>query len=241
MPFLVLQFNQRIVKRFPLSPERRMRVGRGEDNDIPIDDSAVSSTHATIEPEGGHYYITDFNSRNGTFVNRELVISRRLSHGDTISIGNHHLIFAYARSEPRPAEPKEPPEGATMCIDTPDHRAQLARSVAEIAEREKRSEMQAILTDMCGDVQPIPIEKPVFTIGKSPESDLCAKGWFVGGTAARIIRRGDRFYLEPAEGKPPRINSRPVRNETALKEFDVIEIGAAAWQFHYRKAEEGQA
>src|SRR6056297_3552823 len=104
MPYLVLKSGQQKLKTFRLEPSRKIRIGRSKNNDITVDDSSVSSIHAELEQEGSHFYLTDFNSRNGTFVNKELVISRRLSHGDVISIGNHTLVFAYAKDEQRPPD-----------------------------------------------------------------------------------------------------------------------------------------
>ena len=84
MPYLILKHEGKRLKTYRLDGSGKIRIGRAEKNEIAIDDTAVSTMHAEIEPEGEHFYLTDFNSRNGTFVNKELVISRRLSHGDVI-------------------------------------------------------------------------------------------------------------------------------------------------------------
>ncbi|MFW6284240.1 MAG: FHA domain-containing protein, partial [Desulfosalsimonas sp.] len=86
MPYVVLKSGEQKLRTYRLDPSRKIRIGRAQNNDILVEDSAVSSTHAELEPEGPHFYLTDFNSRNGTFVNKELVISRRLAHGDVISL-----------------------------------------------------------------------------------------------------------------------------------------------------------
>ncbi|NOY68508.1 MAG: FHA domain-containing protein [Deltaproteobacteria bacterium] len=214
------------------------------ENDIAIEDTAVSGVHAEIEPEGeAVFYLTDFNSRNGTFVNRELVISRKLRHDDMISIGQHSLVFTYDEGECPVDECEEEISQSTMQIDTPDHRARLARSVAEIAERKKidvkpEKKQVAALTFLSETRDPIVLTKDVLTMGKNPDCDIVAKGWMMGGIAAEIIKKEGSFYLRAAEGKVrPKVNYRTVSSEILLSEFDVIDIGSISFQFHFQASE----
>ncbi|MBW2027652.1 MAG: FHA domain-containing protein [Deltaproteobacteria bacterium] len=48
-------------------------IGRSPDNNIVIDDSAVSRSHVRITRKGKKYFIRDLNSKNGTFVNGERI------------------------------------------------------------------------------------------------------------------------------------------------------------------------
>ncbi|MGQ9518159.1 MAG: FHA domain-containing protein [Anaerolineae bacterium] len=62
-------------------------IGRDESCDIVLDDRKVSRRHASIRRQPDGYYITDLQSKNGTFVNGEAVFSpRRLYDGDEIQI-----------------------------------------------------------------------------------------------------------------------------------------------------------
>lgn len=82
-----------VVHKFELDkPE--MHVGRHPDNDIVIDDSAVSAKHASIYlqvdrhfPKYQEIYIEDLGSTNGTFVNELKVNGRmRLHHQDVVRL-----------------------------------------------------------------------------------------------------------------------------------------------------------
>jgi pSer/pThr/pTyr-binding forkhead associated (FHA) protein len=234
MPYLVLKSGRQKIKTYRLEPSRKIRIGRSNNNDITVNDSSVSSIHAELEPEGLHFYLTDFNSRNGTFVNKELVISRRLSHGDVISIGNHSLIFAYAKDEKRPPDFKEASHQATLQMDTEDHRARLAKGVAEIAEPEIRSPRTALISFLSEKRPVMHLEKPVTSLGKDPVSDIRARGWRVGKREALIEKTEDGYYLTPEKSKTKvKLNHQPLKEKTRLKEFDVIELGSTMIQFHY--------
>ena len=76
--------------------EEETQIGKGPRNDVVMADAAVSAVHAIIHGEGGIYTITDIGSRNGTFVNGELVSSaRQLNHGDVIGMGLSKLTFRF--------------------------------------------------------------------------------------------------------------------------------------------------
>ena len=50
-----------------------MIFGRGPDNDVDVDDDAVSRRHAVIMASPDGYVLRDLDSANGTYVNRDEV------------------------------------------------------------------------------------------------------------------------------------------------------------------------
>jgi pSer/pThr/pTyr-binding forkhead associated (FHA) protein len=72
-----------------------LTVGRGGDNDLPLDgDDYASSHHARFEPRRDGVYVEDTGSTNGTFVNGiRLTGDRRLVAGDVVRIGETDLRF----------------------------------------------------------------------------------------------------------------------------------------------------
>src|SRR5262245_27888338 len=65
------------------------RVGRGPNQTVSYstEEVVVSAAHASIIYRNGRYYLKDESSRNGTFVNSQMVTERALEHGDLIQFG----------------------------------------------------------------------------------------------------------------------------------------------------------
>jgi pSer/pThr/pTyr-binding forkhead associated (FHA) protein len=80
-----------------------IRIGRGSENELVIDDSAISRAHARIEEEAGVWRIVDLGSTNGTGV--DLVALRPwqphpLTHGAVIDLaGALDVTFLLSESE----------------------------------------------------------------------------------------------------------------------------------------------
>ena len=66
-----------------------LQVGR-EDGDLNFPgDMFMSGKHATVEEKDGKFVLTDFDSRNGTYL--RLKTEKALSHGDYVFIGKKLL------------------------------------------------------------------------------------------------------------------------------------------------------
>lgn len=76
-----------------------LTVGRAADNDLKLDDSAVSSHHAKLVTFFNVTYIEDLNSTNGTLVNGRPVKKYTLHTGDIVLLGKHQLRFEGARMD----------------------------------------------------------------------------------------------------------------------------------------------
>jgi pSer/pThr/pTyr-binding forkhead associated (FHA) protein len=69
-----------------------LRVGRMRENDIVVDNLAVSRFHARLHLESGRVFLEDGGSENGTFVNDQRVRGRvEVAPGDRIALGKHQL------------------------------------------------------------------------------------------------------------------------------------------------------
>ena len=78
-----------------------MRIGRAQDNEIIIEDDAVSGHHAVITVQDSDqknqekvYLIEDLESTNNTFVNNKEISRQQLKDGDIIRIGRIRLKFS---------------------------------------------------------------------------------------------------------------------------------------------------
>jgi putative serine protease PepD len=93
---------------------RSLRIGRGEDNELPLNaDNSASQYHAKIDLVGGQAFITDLSSRNGTWVNgKRITGATRLKHGDKVLVGD--TIFRLKAGSRALAEPGPKPAHAAM-------------------------------------------------------------------------------------------------------------------------------
>lgn len=67
-------------------------IGSGERAQLRLLEPSVSSRHARIHWDEGHFRVRDMHSQNGTFVNDEAVpLSRVLANGDLLRLGNVRL------------------------------------------------------------------------------------------------------------------------------------------------------
>jgi len=93
MPRLVLSLDGQTLAEYNMTKER-YTVGRLPDNDIRIDNAAVSGHHSLLINILNDSFLEDLNSTNGTYVNGKLIKKHALQHGDVITIGHHQLRFA---------------------------------------------------------------------------------------------------------------------------------------------------
>lgn len=93
---LVMVAGPTIGSSFPLL-DKRVVIGRGEDCDLPINDTSVSRVHAEIHVlEGGRYEVLDRGSSNGVRVNGVELNRTILDAGDVIELGDVQLKFVPA-------------------------------------------------------------------------------------------------------------------------------------------------
>ena len=88
MPTLTLTFKDNTIATYRIEEGQSITIGRKESNNVPIENLAVSGHHAKIDSVGEGYLMTDLQSKNGSFVNKELVSSHWLKDGDNILSAN---------------------------------------------------------------------------------------------------------------------------------------------------------
>ena len=93
---------------FELQPDREMILGRGDpgkdiEADVPLTDQAaitdgVSRLHAKVFCQDNVYYISDLNSTNSTYLNKQKLTPQqavRLHDGDEIQLGRYLLRLRF--------------------------------------------------------------------------------------------------------------------------------------------------
>jgi len=235
MPILTLKFKENIIKKYQLGKGKSLTIGRGESNNLVIENLAVSGHHAKIDSVDDGFLLTDLKSKNGSFVNRKLVSSHWLKHGDIINIGKHMLVFAYKKGEPRPDE-SDGEMDHTMVMDTEKFKEMLAESVSEMPPGTLNQEQAGVLSYLSGGEGEIRLTKKLTKIGKNASSDIVVGGFMMGQTACTISKRPSGYFLSFVSGRSkPKINGKSVAEAVQLKEFDTIEIGSIKLQFIMEK------
>jgi pSer/pThr/pTyr-binding forkhead associated (FHA) protein len=249
-PVLVLRLKDREIGRWEMD-RPRLRVGRTPDNDIVIDNLAVSRLHALIEEEKGDYFIKDCDSLNGTEVNGHRISGRqRLFDGDEVSIAKHTILFRvpsghavveneetkagfdqtmiFSRSAVTPGPLTAPVRAEkTPAPDRPQRPRVDINATVVVAVRRPR----LVSRDASGECV-IEVGEKGIAIGSDENADIRIEGMFVAGKHARIVVEGGRIVLQKLAGlRPVKVGGKAIR-EIELKDNDEIQIGNESFVFH---------
>lgn len=110
-------FPDGLIQTFGLS-ERKVSVGRSNDNHITLDNSTISRQHFIITYDGETVALTDLGSANGSYVDGVKLTSqepRSLYGGEEIQIGNLRIIYHYI--DDTPTQPMTPLDETTQRIE----------------------------------------------------------------------------------------------------------------------------
>lgn len=113
MARLILSLDGQVLAEYNMNKER-YTVGRLPDNDIRIDNPAVSGHHSLVINILNDSFLEDLNSTNGTYVNGKLIKKHALQHGDVVTVGHHQLRFVDTQSSD-----SEPDEFEKTMVITP--------------------------------------------------------------------------------------------------------------------------
>jgi pSer/pThr/pTyr-binding forkhead associated (FHA) protein len=118
-----------------------LSIGRNQDNNLPIDDPAVSSHHAQIVTVFDSTYVEDLGSTNGTFVNGKKVKTHTLHNGDVLTIGHYQILFQQSHA-----------------VHTQDANSTMMIGVAQLEELTKKAQQK----------EAAPTQKPVRRAASRP-------------------------------------------------------------------------
>lgn len=241
MARLILTFNKQVIKEFPFAKDG-MTVGRKPENDIQIDNLAVSSFHARIDKTGSDFILTDLQSTNGTFIKDKKIVTHKLKHGDNVVIGKHVLLFLASEKGAVEKEVESEPMDMdkTMMLDTAKQREMLAKAQATAGAKPATAEKIGVLSFLEGSMEgEIELAKKLTRVGKSENSEVKLSGLMMGATAATISKRPSGYTISFAGGMTKvKVNGQVVKESVPLKDFDTIEIGSYKCQFYTKDAKE---
>ncbi len=237
MAKLVLSLNGAVQGEFELNKER-VTLGRKPENDIQVDNLAVSGKHALIITILDDSFLEDLGSTNGTYVNGKLVKKHALKDGDIIAIGKHELKYvnenATADDEDFEKTMIIKPGSASAAVAAaraaesagaaPAAAAQAATPTAPAAGGGMPLGRLHVLNGPIAGKQ-LELTKALITLGKP------------GVQVAVISRRPQGYFLTHIEGDGqnnnyPIVNGAPIGSQAyTLKSGDVIELAGIKMEF----------
>ena len=238
MARLVLTLDGQVMAEYNMNKER-YTVGRLPDNDIRIDNPAVSGHHSLIINILNDSFLEDLNSTNGTYVNGKLIKKHALQHGDVITVGHHQLRFVEdddaQQDEFERTMVIQPSQRPVEKIQDAHHKAEEAqpssgntsqvRALREGAPGEKqlkKARLQVLSGAFAG--RELELSKALTTLGRP------------GVQVAAITRRSDGFYIVHVEAdRPdnyPLVNGTPIGAQARrLVDNDVIQLASVKMGF----------
>jgi pSer/pThr/pTyr-binding forkhead associated (FHA) protein len=232
---LILTLDGQELAQYELEKER-YTLGRLSDNDIHIDNMAVSGHHALILNILKDSFLEDLNSTNGTYVNGKLIKKHALQDGDVITIGRHQLKYLSGRNKENDDEfertmvikPGAASQPGAPSLDSVNRAvAQSGAGSAPLGEPAKTSLPKGKLQVLSGSFagKELELTKALTTLGRP------------GVQVAAITRRSDGFYIvhvESGQGQGfPTVNSKEIGAEARkLGDNDVIELAGVKMGFY---------
>jgi pSer/pThr/pTyr-binding forkhead associated (FHA) protein len=216
--------------------KERYTIGRLPDNDIRIDNPAVSGHHSLIINILNDSFLEDLNSTNGTYVNGKLIKKHAMQHGDVITVGHHQLRFVEDDEQQdefqktmviQPsARPVEKIQNASELVSRATGATGATgarRALADPSQMEvRKAKLQVLSGAFAG--RELELSKALTTLGRP------------GVQVAAITRRADGYFIVHVDGEKE--NASPLVNGTAigaqarrLSDNDVIQLAGVKMGF----------
>ncbi len=233
MAKLVLSLNGVVQGEYELGKER-LTIGRKAENDIPIDNLAVSGKHALVITILDDSFLEDLGSTNGTYVNGKLVKKHALKDGDVVAIGKHELKYVneHATADDDEFEKtmiiKPGSASAAVAAAQAAEKAGAAAPAAGAAQAAAGGGMPlGHLTVLNGPIagKELELTKALITLGKP------------GTQVAVISRRPQGYFLTHIESdgdgkRYPTVNGEPIGPKAyKIKDGDLIELASIKMEF----------
>lgn len=121
---ILLKFSDTVLETFQFD-KAEITVGRYVNNDIQIDNLAVSGRHARIRKHGGNYLVEDLESTNGTYLNEKKITKETLKNNDAVTVGKHTLVVQIKKQKGKSPALNVEEMDRTMELDTKRHKEML--------------------------------------------------------------------------------------------------------------------
>jgi pSer/pThr/pTyr-binding forkhead associated (FHA) protein len=230
MARLILSLDGTVLAEYNMNKER-YTIGRLPDNDIRIDNPAVSGHHSLIINILNDSFLEDLNSTNGTYVNGKLIKKHALQHGDVVTVGHHQLRFVEDDDTQQDefektmviqpsARPLEKLRAAAAAADPST--TQSRRAVGNGAPVLRKAKLQVLSGAFAG--RELELTKALTTLGRP------------GVQVAAITRRSEGYFIvhvdSDSANNPPLVNGAPIGEQARkLADNDVIQLAGVKMGF----------
>jgi pSer/pThr/pTyr-binding forkhead associated (FHA) protein len=237
MARLILSLDGQVMAEYNMNKER-YTVGRLPDNDIRIDNAAVSGHHSLIINILNDSFLEDLNSTNGTYVNGKLIKKHALQHGDVITVGHHQLRFVeddeaqdefektmVIQPSARPVEKIRTARDAVEQAAAPGASSPSATGTRAALDGQaalKKAKLQVLSGAFAG--RELELNKALTTLGRP------------GVQVAAITRRSDGYFIVHVDSEKdndfPLVNGAPIGSQARrLADNDVIQLAGVKMGF----------
>lgn len=233
MAKVLLKFKEAVVKEVPLNQDV-ITIGRKADNDIVIDNQAVSGYHARIKKEGRSFFIEDANSLNGTYLNGQKMSKGELHNGDIVLIGVHTLDIFLEKE--READTNGFALRGRSIDETVVIAAEDQKKILASQDKEKPEILGGfIVIEGSTEKRDYLLRERVTTIGKEDGAGIHLRGFFAPKVAALVNRRREGYFITPAGGRTLKVNGQKVDHKYDLKDGDIVEAGGLKLQYYIKE------
>lgn len=244
MPKLILSMDGLVLKEIQLDKER-ISIGRKPDNDIQIDNLAISGHHALITTILNDAFLEDRNSTNGTYVNGQPIKKHVLQPNDVVELGKYRLRYIVDSAQPGLSARDMIATQTLAPVTDALQVANPARSVQRGGQPMSTQVMPPEMRDAALSLNPDPgaarsgvvqilsgansgreleLTKSLTTLGKP------------GKQVAVITRRPHGYFITHVEGDTfPQVNGKALDAQAyRLNEHDIIDIAGVKMEFFLR-------
>ncbi len=234
MARLMLSLDGQILAEYNMNKER-YTIGRLPDNDIRIDNPAVSGHHSLIINILNDSFLEDLNSTNGTYVNGKLIKKHAMQHGDVITVGHHQLRFVDSQDGEAEQDEFEKTMVITPSSQGEDRIRRVGVAVDQAAKAAPRrpgvpdsvtalpkAKLQVLSGAFAG--RELELIKALTTLGRP------------GVQVAAITRRAEGYFIvhvdSGKENDYPQVNGVPIGPQARrLNDNDVVQLAGVKMGF----------
>jgi hypothetical protein len=225
-------------------------IGRRPNNDIHIDNLAVSGSHAVVRTIGSDSFLEDLDSTNGTIVNGKPIKKHILQHGDVIELGKYQLKYvneatinaaaggstadfektmiirpaAMKQAAATPSAPAAAPASAAAKLQGTTTLDEALKAEAKPQGEQPVGHIQVLNGPSTG--RELVLNKALTTLGKP------------GVQVAVITKRPHGYFVTHVEGAShPIVNGQSIGVQAhELNDHDVIELAGIKMEFFLSKS-----